>query len=451
MTHTYHSTPGERNRSSGARGEAREWTPFSLMFLALCIATLAFTVSGCDQTGQEKDRQSAETPGISDNVIRVGLSLALTGHASFLGQQTLYGATAFIDHVNANGGVHGRLIELVVYDDRYEPAMCLANTQKLIVDEDIFSLFCYVGTPTTVKIIPLVERAQIPLLGIFSGAKALRDPFSPYLINVRASYHEEVDAAVTRLVEDLGCKRIAVFYQYDAYGLDGLRGAELSLLRYGLDPVAKSSYIRGTLDVEQALARILASEAEAVVMVGTYMPCAKFIRLAKKVRPDLIFYNVSFVGAEELVRILGDQGDRIVVSQVVPPPELPETLGLFPLAGQFMEHYAEAHPEQPISSVSLEGYLNARVLVEALERTGPNPTRQGFIEAVQSIDEMKIGRDAVIRFGPGDHQGLDQVYFTEIRDGELRLLTDWEDLAERMGKRPPDASRTETPGMGMVQ
>ncbi len=411
----------------------------SYLLRALCMAYAAFVLSGCDQAGQETDGQNAVTPGVTPEVIRVGSSLALTGHASFLGQQTLYGATAYIDHVNNNGGVHGRRIELVVYDDRYEPALCLANTQKLIVEEDIFSLFCYVGTPTTVKIIPLVERARIPLLGTFSGAKALREPFSPYLINVRASYHEEVDAAVTRLVENLGCERIAVFYQYDAYGLDGLRGAELSLLKYGLDPVAKGSYIRGTLDVEQALARILATDAEAVVMVGTYMPCAKFIRLAKKVRPELIFYNVSFVGAEELVRILGDQGERIIVSQVVPPPELPETLELFPLAGEFMAHYAEAHPEQPISSVSLEGYLNARVFVEALERMGPNPTRNGFIEAVQSIHEMKIGQNAVVQFGQNDHQGLDQVYFTEIRGGELHLLTDWEDLAERLGREPPES------------
>ncbi|MFW5734801.1 MAG: ABC transporter substrate-binding protein, partial [Oceanidesulfovibrio sp.] len=242
----------------------------------------------------------------------------------------------------------------------------------------------------------------------------------------------------------------AVFYQYDAYGLDGLRGAEISLLSYGLDPVAKGSYIRGTMDVEKALARIMASSPEAVVMVGTYRPCAKFIRLAKKVQPDLVFYNVSFVGAEELARILGDTGERIIVSHVVPPPELPETLELFPLADEFMVHYAEVHPGQPISSVSLEGYLNARVFVEALERMGPVASRRGFIEAVQSIHDMHIGQNAVVQFGPHDHQGLDQVYFTEIRNGELQLITDWEDVTARLGRKPSGDPGSVVPGGGIA-
>lgn len=449
MIQTSFPTTGARRRD---RQDAALPTvpPRLTVFFLILLFIVALCAAGCDKSSQDGSGQSSVTPGVTRDTIRVGSSLALTGHASFLGQQTLSGATAYLDYINAQGGVHGRKIELVIYDDRYEPPLCLANTQKLIVKENIFSLFCYVGTPTTVKIIPLVEKAQIPLLGMFTGAKALREPFNPYIINVRASYHEEVDAAVSRLVEDLGCKRIAVFYQYDAYGLDGLRGAEISLLKYGLGPVAKGSYIRGTLDIEQALAHIMAAKPEAVVMVGTYMPCAKFIRLAKKIQPDLIFYNVSFVGAEELVRILGDKGERIIVSQVVPPPELSQTLDLFPLAKDFLEQYAQVHPDQPVSSVSLEGYLNARVLVEGLRRAGPDPTREGFIRAVQSIHEMHIGKDAIIRFGPHDHQGLDQVYFTEIRGGKLRLLTDWKGLARRMGRTPDQNARPSAAEKGVV-
>lgn len=292
-------------------------------YLLLLILLTSFTISSCDRS-KDSDSSSQRTPGVSEHEILIGSSLALGGHAGYLGTQTLHGALSYINYVNEQGGIHGRKIKIIAYDDGYDPPRCVANTQKLIVDDNVFSLFCYVGTPTTVKIIPMVENAKIPLVGMFTGANALRDPLSKYLINVRASYYQETGAAVKHLVEDLDIKKVAVFYQYDAYGFDGLKGTELALQKYGLAPVARGSYIRGTLEVEEGLGKIMASEAEAVVMIGTYDPCAKFIKLSRARGFDPIFYNVSFVGANELARRLGKDGEGVIITQVVPPPELPE-------------------------------------------------------------------------------------------------------------------------------
>ena len=153
-------------------------------------------------------------------------------------------------------------------------------------------------------------------------------PLSKYLINVRALFIQETGAAVKHLVEDLDIKKVAVFYQYDAYGFDGLKGTELALKKYGLAPVARGSYMQGTLEIEEGLGKIMASEGEAVVMIGTYDPCAKFIKLSRARGFDPIFYNVSFVGANELARRLGKDGEGVIITQVVPPPELPETQNL---------------------------------------------------------------------------------------------------------------------------
>ncbi len=176
---------------------------------------------------------------------------------------------------------HGRAIAVIAYDDGYDPPRCVANTQKLIVEDAVFALFCYVGTPTTVKIIPLVTEAEVPLVGMFTGANALRNPPNRYLINVRASYYQETDAAIEHLVNTLGVQTVAIFYQYDAYGFDGLRVTELALKAHGMLPTAKGTYIRGTLDAEKGLEKIMAAKADAVVMIGSYDPCAKFIRLAR--------------------------------------------------------------------------------------------------------------------------------------------------------------------------
>ena len=323
-----------------------------MLFLVLC----ALLLTGCSPDDDQENGTLHYVPGVTPTEIRIGSSLALSGHASYLGRETLRGALSFIDFINDSGGIHGRTIKLITLDDRYEPPLCLANTQQLIVEEEVFCLFCYVGTPTTEKIIPLVIKAQVPIIGMFTGANALREPFTPYIINVRASYYQETGAAVTHLVQDLGFSKIAVFYQYDAYGLDGLRGSEIALKKYGLAPVAKSSYIRGTLDVEEGLETILASDPQAVVMIGTYEPCAKFIRLAKEQNNELIFYNLSFVGAEELARLLGRHGERVIISQVVPPPELPETRKMMPSVGEYLRLLHRYYPNSAANSVSLEGY-----------------------------------------------------------------------------------------------
>lgn len=401
-----------------------------VMGLASLVGCDGGDVSGRSGRPPAKLGADQATPGVTDAEIRIGSSLALTGHASYLGTQTLIGAGAYLSHVNAQGGVHGRTINLIAMDDGYDPSRCLVNTQKLLIEENVFALSCYVGTPTTLKIIPLVDKARIPLVGMFTGANALREPFNRSLINIRPSYYQETSAAVKHLVKDMGLKKIAVFYQYDAYGFDGLTGTELALKNYGLTPVARGNYARGGTDIGEALARIADSGAEAVVMIGTYEPCAKFINTAKSKGYRPVFYMVSFVGAEELARRLTEHDDpRVVMSQVVPPPDEPNASRLIWWSVDYARHLAERYPDQTPNVVGLEGYINARVLVEGLTRAGPNLTRDRFLSAIESISSLEIGEDASLSFGPADHQGLDKVYFTRLTQGRFRLFTDWPQLA----------------------
>jgi branched-chain amino acid transport system substrate-binding protein len=382
------------------------------------ILFLALTVLACDPS-HERQNATRHPLGITDDRVRIGSSLALGGHAGYLGTQTLHGAMAYIRHVNARGGIHGRTIEVVAYDDGYDPPRCVANTQKLIVQDKVFALFCYVGTPTTVKILPLVEEACIPVVGMFTGANALREPLNPYLINVRASYYQETDAAVRYLAGDRRLTRVAVFYQYDAYGFDGLKGTEIALQRFGLAPAATATYIRGTLDVEDGLEKIKAAQAEAVVMIGTYEPCARFIRLALAQRFSPVFYNVSFVGADKLAKILGRTEAAVIVTQVVPPPEDPGTDSRLWGIRQYIQLLEQYYPDDQPNFVGLEGYINARVLVEGLQRAGRQLDREKFIQAIESIHQLDLGIDNLLSFSSLDHQGLEQVYFTHLEDGKF--------------------------------
>ncbi len=394
---------------------------FFLCFLASC------------NSSDESVAPEAVSSGVTAQEILLGSSLALKGHASFLGTQTFRGAMSYLNHINEQGGVHGRTIKVVAYDDSYDPPMCMANTQKLIIDDQVFALFCYVGTPTTVKVLPMIEEARIPLLGMFTGANALREPFNRYLINVRASYYQETGAAVRHLIDDLGLRKIAVFYQYDAYGFDGLTGTELALKRFNLAPVAGGSYNRGTLDVQEGLNKIMASGAEAVVMIGTYDPCAKFIRLAHERGFHPLFYLVSFVGADELARRLeNQQGITVIMSQVVPPPDRLDPSSLLTGPVGYVTLLQRYFPEDQPNFVGFEGFINARVLVEGLNRAGADLTRETFINAIESIRDLSLGFDINIAFSANDHQGLDRVYFTRLENGQFSLIKDWADIKTQL-------------------
>lgn len=392
----------------------------ALLILALLL------LAACERSVTVKVHED-KNPGVHEDRVVLGSSLPLEGHASYLGTQTLHGALSYINHINDQGGVHGRRIEVVAYDDSYDPPKCLINTQQLIIEDKIFALFCYVGTPTTVKILPLVDDARIPLLGMFTGANALRKPFNRYVINIRPSYYQETKEAVRHMVEDLGITRIAVFYQYDAFGFDGLTGTELALKDFDLEPVARGSYTRGSLDVQEGVEKIKYSGAQAVFMIGTSAPCIKFMEQLNKEGVTPVYYTVSFIGARQFAQELEGAKNLVIMSQVVPPFSDDQGLSRSE-AASYIRLMKKYYPDETPNLVGLEGFFNARILVEGLRRSGRYLTRDKFIDAVKSMDRYEIAPGITVSYGEKDHQGMDKVYFTRYRNGSFELIRDWAEL-----------------------
>ena len=346
--------------------------------------------------------------------ILLGQSAAFSGPAAQLGIQMNKGAKLFFDQVNLAGGVNGHPIELRTLDDGYEPDRCKANTEKLVKD-DVFALFGYVGTPTCVAALPLVNDAKIPFFGPFTGAEALRDPFSRVVFHLRASYYDETGLIVNQLTS-LGLKKIAVFYQNDSYGKAGLEGVKRSLKPLGLEPVALGTVERNTVEVDKAVAAIVPTMPDAVVQISAYRSCAAFIRAARKAGYGGTFYNVSFVGTQALADELGRDGRGIMVSQVMPFPFSTTT----PISREYLEAVRKAGADTVPNYSSMEGYLAAKVVAEGLKRAGKNPSRDGFINALESIQHANFGGFNV-NFGPRDHVAskfVDLSMLTE--DGKVR-------------------------------
>ena len=344
----------------------------------------------------------------------LGQSVPLTGPNAQLGLQMQLGAKAYFDAVNAAGGVGGLPIVLKTLDDGYDPARCKANTEKFI-QEDVFALFGYIGTPTSLAALPLATAAKVPFIAPLTGAEALRDPFNKLVFHIRASYYDETELIVKQLTQ-LDLKKIAVFHQNDAYGQAGLKGVQRALTSRGLQPMGTATVERNSVDVAAAVKTLVPLQPEAIVQIGAYKGCAAFIRAARKAGYGGQFYNVSFVGTQALADELGKDAAGVVVSQVMPSP-FGTAVGLVNDYQQALNRLdAKAEPNY----TSIEGYVAARVIVDALRRLGGHPTREGLISVLETLSGYE-SRGYRLHFGPTRHVGSNFVELSMLTgDGKVR-------------------------------
>ncbi len=368
----------------------------------------------------------AEEVGVSPGRILFGQAAALSGPSSALGQGMRQGILAAFAEINAKGGVHGRKLELISRDDGYDPDRSIVQTVKLLEEDKVFALIGAVGTPTTSVTVPIAKAKNVPFIGPFTGAGFLRAPDLQNVVNIRASYGAEAEAWVKHLTEDLHIKRIAIFYQDDSYGRDGLAGVKLALEKRGMELTAEGTFERNTKAVSSAVHTLKRAEPEAVVMVGTYAPCAEFIKLSRKSGFNPLFVNISFVGATALASELGPEGNGVIVSQVVPFP--------WDASVKVVAEYQAAEkaldPEMKPDFVSLEGYLSGRLVAAALEITGPNPTRADMLRIINDVGKFDISGD-IITLGEKTREAPPKVFLTVIQpDGTFKAIDKLKQPAE---------------------
>ncbi|HLH06427.1 MAG TPA: ABC transporter substrate-binding protein [Terriglobales bacterium] len=377
-------------------------------------ATLIFAVLSTTSFAQKQ-------PGISDKEVKFGSCSALDGPARFLGIQTVLGATAYLHYINEQGGVHGRKVQLMAFDDGYDPTKadsCFNRLKK----EEVFAAGFFVGTPTAAKYVPLAQEQKLPVVGLFTGAQILYVPLKHYIINVRASYYDETREQVDGLWK-INLHKIGVIYQDDAFGKAVLDGVKLALDKHEAKPVALGTFARNTTSVQSGVAAVRAANPDAVVLVGPYAPVAEILKEAHASGWHPLFLTVSFVGTEALIKEAGKDADGIVITQVVPPPDRTD----LPTVKLYRECVAKYFPGSDPSYVSLEGFVDAMVAVEGLKRAGAEPTREKFIEGIESIHNMDLGLGPALKlnYGQEDHKGFKKVYVTVVEGGRPIVMDDW--------------------------
>jgi len=333
------------------------------------------------------------------------------------------------------------------YDDGYDPTRAIENTIRLIENDNVFLLFNYVGTPTVTRCLPLLKRHQdqsVLLFFPFTGAQPQRQqPYGKFVFNLRASYYQETSGLVDHFVK-IGRTRVAVFYQIDAYGRNGWEGVRAALARHNLKMVGEATYSRGTpygASMQEPLDILREANPDVIISIGSYAASAAFIRDARGAGWTVPIANVSFVGSENLIKLLRESGElkgidytqNLINSQVVPSyhdQSLPAVREYLELTERYQplpppELLKESYRPQPPSFVGLEGFLNAKLIVAILSKMGSPIERQRLKQAAESISGLDLGIGVPVSFGAQRHQGIDQVYYTIVRDGRFEPLKDW--------------------------
>jgi branched-chain amino acid transport system substrate-binding protein len=356
--------------------------------------------------------------GVSADKIVFGQATALEGPASALGLGMKMGLEAAFAEINKAGGVKGRKLELKSVDDGYEPTKSIEAVKKLLEEDKVFAIAGTVGTPTAAATQPIATAAGAPFIGAFTGAEFLREPYKPLVLNIRASYFQETEAMVEHLTKDLGASKIAIMYQDDAFGQAGLTGVKKALDKRQMQLAGEGTFERNTVAVKTALLAIKKAEPHAVIMISPYKPAAEFIKLAKQIKLDVTFVNISFVGSDALAKELGPVGAGVVITQVVPFPKD----AAIPVVGRYHASLKANAPDAQPGFVSLEGYLVGRAIIAALEKVSGDLTRQTLIEAVQKAGTLDLDGFKLV-YGPSNNRGSDQVFLTVIQaDGSFKAV-----------------------------
>ncbi len=398
---------------------------YILIFGALASLLSQWTANfaAADERIAAAQAPSVAVRGVSSDEIRLGISAPLSGPAKDLGQQMRLGIEAAFRAENEDGGVDGRMLRLVAADDGYEPARTTETMRQLYERDQVFGFIGNVGTPTAAVAAPFALERRMLFFGAFTGAGLLRrDPPDRYVFNYRASYAEETYAAVRYLVKvrKLRPDQIAVFAQQDSYGDSGYAGVEKAIraLRNGEGgPILRVGYSRNTVDVDTAITQIRSNRTpiKAVVMVATYRAAAKFIEKMRPSYPGMIFTNVSFVGSTSLrdeLMLLGPKyASGVIITQTVPPLD-----ANVPLVLQYRAALSKYFRGETPDYVSLEGYVAAQILIEALRRSGPVPDQEKVVAAMENMHNIELGLGTPIGYSKSEHQACHKVWGTQLTE-----------------------------------
>ncbi|GAB4264182.1 MAG: ABC transporter substrate-binding protein [Deferrisomatales bacterium] len=363
---------------------------------------------------------AAAEPGVTDSTILIGTSQSFSGPLVFPGTQEIAGIEAYLEHVNANGGIHGRTIQWKWYDDGYKPQDAVANMKRLVEQDGVFLVHNNQGTSPVMAVVPYLEQKKVPLLFPFQGSSKLH---GKKYVFTSFTYYDTQTSIVTRwLVHTKGFKRIGIIYQDDAYGKSFLGQLEKELAAVGLEIAEAESVKRGATDVSPQVAKMAAANLDACLLALVPGPGAQVLKEAAKIgwsKTKLI--SSGPLTDEKFLVLSGGVGEGVWGLSLWPDP----VNSPLPAMKKYREILAKYRPGNEPNRYNLYGYFYTMLLCEGLERAGRDLTREGLIRAMESIRNWENGIVPPVSFGPDDHQAQSEGFMVEVKNGRFVPISGW--------------------------
>jgi hypothetical protein len=342
----------------------------------------------------------ASAVSLSMAQIRIGQTAGFTGPVRATVKETTAGAMLYIDSINAKGGVHGQVVELISLDDQFDPKIAAENGKKLVEEHKVLAMFLTRGTPHTVALLPLLEQYGVPLVAPSTGAMVLHDPVQRHVFNVRTPYQREAEKGVNQLLS-MGFSRIGLVSVDDGFGADGVAGALKGFASAKMAPVFHEKFDRSKPDFGPMLAKVLSAKPQNIFIIGSGQAVVGGIVAFRTAGVDAQFATLSNNASGGFIKLLGSNAYGLIVTQVF-PSERAVSYALVSQARQL----SSAKGGEDISPATLEGFAAAKVLVEALRRAGPKPSRAKIQAALEGLQNFDLG-GLTISYSKQNHTGLE--------------------------------------------
>ncbi|WP_374354226.1 ABC transporter substrate-binding protein [Chitinimonas sp.] len=355
--------------------------------------------------------------GAAQAAIVIGQSVPLTGVASGYGKGLAEGAAAYFNTLNSKGGINGEEVRFISYDDAFDTQRTLANTRKLIDKDKAVALLGYYGEDAVIELMShrWLEGAGIPLVGVASGVRMIRVPGSPNVFHSRASQRDEIAKMVTQM-HGLGIDKIGVFYQDDGFGREGLDAAKEAAKANNMQITVQASYLTNKLDMKAAAEKMANANPPAILMISITKPAGAFIKELREAGCGSVLYHTSTVDFEQLVKDIGaGTAHGLAIAQVYPYAWDSRNK----LIREFRQAMQDYDANATISYAALEGYINAKLLSDAIKRAGSGSDRAKVLAALTNLGEVDY-QGFHVTFGPNRREGSKFVDLTIVNvKGEL--------------------------------
>jgi branched-chain amino acid transport system substrate-binding protein len=363
---------------------------------------------------------AAAQQGVSDGEIVLGCSNSFSGPLAFTGEQaTKFGVDLYFKVVNDAGGIHGRKVRTVYYDDGYKPQDAVANTRKLVEQDKVFAVIAPQGTPPVVATMDYLEENKVPLLFPFQGSPVTRG--KKYVFSGMTLYDRQSRMMIDYLVAQRKVKTFGVLYQDDEYGKAFLTSFEKDLARHGLKLTAAESVKRGATDVSAQIAKLQAAKPQVTFLVLTPGPGAQALKERQKIGwNDTVMVSSGPLTDERYLALAGDAAEGVEGLSLWPDPLTSDRPGLKSYREAMQKYFGKNEPNR----YSLSGYFAAMLFTEGAKRAGKNLTRDSLVTALEGIKSWENGILPPITIG-SDHETQRQGFWVKVEQGRFKQLTDW--------------------------